>query len=62
MSVLDFCSSVSSNESRLREFFETYNCKEYMSYIDMLRQESPDIVLDAFPITRTKPARARANK
>jgi len=46
---VDFCATVSSSESRLREFSETYNCKGYMSYIEMLRQESPDIVLIASP-------------
>jgi UDP-N-acetyl-2-amino-2-deoxyglucuronate dehydrogenase len=46
---VDFCATVSSSESRLREFSETYNCKGYMSYIEMLRQESPDIVLISSP-------------
>jgi UDP-N-acetylglucosamine 3-dehydrogenase len=46
---VDFCATVSSSDSRLREFSETYNCKGYMSYIEMLRQESPDIVLISSP-------------
>jgi len=46
---VDFCAPVSSSESRLREFSEAFQCRGYISYIEMLRQESPDIVLIAAP-------------
>jgi predicted dehydrogenase len=34
---VDFCATVSSSESRLREFSEAFQCKGYMNYIEMLR-------------------------